>query len=86
MKQLKLCNLICILNIYIYTHVDMTRKRKFLRDILTGEKKGRGVSSSLETGQYGIGQNYCNSFKKKKIHRYQKMPVLRHTITDSKTF
>ena len=40
MKQLKLCNFICILNIYI--HVDMTRKRKFLRDILTGEKKGRG--------------------------------------------
>ena len=39
MKQLKLCNLICILNIYI--HVDMTRKRKCLRDILTGEKKGR---------------------------------------------
>ena len=37
MKQLKLCNLICILNIYI--HVDMTRKRKCLRDILTGEKK-----------------------------------------------
>ena len=40
MKQLKLCNLICILNIYI--HVDMTRKRKCLRDILTGEKKVRG--------------------------------------------
>ena len=83
MNQLKLCNLICILNIYI--HVDMTRKRKFLRDILTGEKKGRGVSSSLETGRYGIGQNYCNSINKKN-HRYQKMPVLRHTITDSKTF
>ena len=65
MKQLKLCNLICILNIYI--HVDMTRKGKFLRDILTGEKKGRGVSSSLETGRYGIGQNYCNSLKKKII-------------------
>ena len=31
---------ICILNIYI--HVDMTRKRKCLGDILTGEKKGRG--------------------------------------------
>ena len=66
MKQLKLCNLICILNIYIiYIHVDMTRKRKCLRDILTGEKKGRGgggVSPSLETGWYGIGQNYCNSF------------------------
>ena len=45
----------------------MTRKRKFLRNILTGEKKGRGVSSSLETGRYGIGQNYCNSFKKNKI-------------------
>ena len=28
----------------------MTRKRKFLRDILTGEKKGRGVSSSLVNG------------------------------------
>ena len=67
MKQLKLCNHICILNIYIYIHVDMTRKRKFLRDILTGEKKGRGVSSSLETGRYGIGQNYCNSFILKKI-------------------
>ena len=40
MKQLKLCNLICILNIYI--HVDMTRKRKFLRDIFTGEKKKGG--------------------------------------------
>ena len=67
MKQLKLCNLICILNIYM--HVDMTRKRKFLRDILTGEKKGRGgggVSPSLETGRYGIGQNYCNSFLKNK--------------------
>ena len=70
MKQLKLCNLICILNIYI--HVDMTRKRKCLRDILTGEKKGTGggggggVSPSLETGRYGIGQNYCNSFLKKK--------------------
>ena len=63
----------------------MTRKRKFLRDILTGEKKGRGVSPSLETGRYGIGQNYCNSFFFKN-HRYQKMPVLRHTITDSKTF
>ena len=67
MKQLKLCNLICILNIYIYIHVDITRKRKCLRDILTGEKKGDGgVSPSLETGRYGIGQNYCNSFLKKK--------------------
>ena len=65
--------------------MDMTRKRKFLRDIFTGEKKGEGVSPSLETGRYGIGQNYCNSLKKKN-HRYQKMPVLRHTITDSKTF
>ena len=63
----------------------MTRKRKCLRDILTGEKKGRGVSPSLETGRYGIGENYCNSLKKKN-HRYQKMPVLKHTITDSKTF
>ena len=49
----------------------MTRKRKFLRDILTGEKKGRGgggggVSPSLETGRYGIGENCCNSLKKKK--------------------
>ena len=47
----------------------MTRKRKCLRDILTGEKKGRGgggVSPSLETGRYGIGQNYCNSLKKNK--------------------
>ena len=41
MKQLKLCNLICILNIYI--HVDMTRKRTFLRDIFTGEKRGGGL-------------------------------------------
>ena len=48
--------------------MDMTRKRTFLRDIFTGERKGRGggVSPSLETGRYGIGQNYCNSFKKKK--------------------
>ena len=45
--------------------MDMIRKRKFLRDIFTGEKKGRGVSPSLETGRYGIGQNYCNSLKKK---------------------
>ena len=44
--------------------MDMTRKRKFLRDIFTGEKKGEGVSPSLETGRYGIGQNYCNSLKK----------------------
>ena len=64
----------------------MTRERTFLRDILTGEKKGRGVSPSLETDRYGIGENYCNSLKKIKNHRYQKMPVLRHTITDSKTF
>ena len=64
--------------------MDMTRKRTFLRYIFTGEKKGRGVSPSLETGRYGIGQNYCNSLKKN--HRYQKMPLLRHTITDSKTF
>ena len=47
--------------------MDMTRKRTVLRDIFTGEKKGRGVSPSLETGRYGIGQNYCNSLKKKII-------------------
>ena len=29
------------------------------------QKKGRGVSPSLETGRYGISQNYCNSLKKK---------------------
>ena len=47
--------------------MDMTRKRTFLRDIFTGEKKGEGVSPSLETGRYGIGQNYCNSLKKNNI-------------------
>ena len=54
-----------LLELSIYIHVDMTRKRKILRDILTGEKKGRGGgggSPSLETGRYGIGENYCNSF------------------------
>ena len=45
--------------------MDMTRKRTFLSEIFTGEKKGRGFSPSLETGRYGIGQNYCNSLKKK---------------------
>ena len=59
-------------------------KGHFYATYLLAKKKGRGVSPSLETGRYGIGQNYCNSLKK--IHRYQKMPVLRHTITDSKTF
>ena len=36
------------------------------KDILTrlAKKKGRGVSPSLETGRYGIGENYCNSLKK----------------------
>ena len=86
MKQLKLCNLICILNIYIYTCGYDTEKEMFTRHINWRKKgEGGGVSPSLETGRYGIGENYCNSFKKKN-HRYQKMPVLRHTITDSKTF
>ena len=44
----------------------MTRKRTFLRDILTGEKKGEGGSPSLETDRYGIGENYCNSLNKNK--------------------
>ena len=61
-----------------------TEKEMFTRHIYW-RKKGRGVSPSLETGRYGIGQNYSNSLKKK-YPRYQKMPVLRHTITDSKTF
>ena len=53
---------------YIYTCGYDTEKEIFTRHI-NWRKKGEGGgggSPSLETGRYGIGENYCNSFKKTK--------------------
>ena len=44
-----------------------SEKDIFTRHINWRKKKGMGVSPSLETDRYGIGENYCNSlncFKK----------------------